>query len=302
MTVLVTGATGTVGAHVMRELRERGVAVRAFVRDPERAALALGGEVEVAVGDLADRGSLDRALRGVDRLFLACGNVPGQVELECGAIDAARAAGVRRVVKLSGPRADVDSPLLFERWHGEIEEHLLRSGLPSVRLRPSAYMSNLLASAEAVKHTGRLFAPAGAAEISYVDPRDVAAAAVVALTTEGHEGATYVLTGPEAITYEQIARDLSAATGRTIEYVDVPEAAARQGMLDAGLPAIVADCIIDNFAAQREGSMARTTDAVSRLIGRKPGRFAEFARDHASLFGAGAPEHAEARALVAERR
>ncbi len=80
----------------------------------------------------------------------------------------------------------------------------------------------------------------------------------------------------------------------------MPEEAARQGMVEAGLPAIVADCIIDNFAAQREGSMARTTDAVTRLIGRKPGRFAEFARDHASLFGAGEPEHTEARALVAE--
>ena len=80
----------------------------------------------------------------------------------------------------------------------------------------------------------------------------------------------------------------------------MPDEAARQGMVEAGLPAIVADCIIDNFAAQREGSMARTTDAVTRLIGREPGRFAEFARDHASLFGAGEPEHTEARALVAE--
>src|SRR5918911_1032860 len=143
MNVLVTGATGTVGSHVVRALRDRGVAVRAFVRDREKAERMLGDDVELAVGQFGDHGSVERALRGIDRLFLACGNVPGQVEHECAAIDAAARAGVARVVKLSGPRADVDSPLLFERWHGEIERHLLASGLPSVVLRPSAYMTNL---------------------------------------------------------------------------------------------------------------------------------------------------------------
>ena len=104
MKVLVTGATGTVGRHVVGALRARGVAVRAFVRDGDKATALFGADVELAIGDFADRASLDRALEGIDRVFLACGNVPGQVEHECAAIDAARAAGVERVVKLSGPR------------------------------------------------------------------------------------------------------------------------------------------------------------------------------------------------------
>jgi uncharacterized protein YbjT (DUF2867 family) len=300
MNVLVTGATGTVGAHVVRALGERGVAARALVRDREKASRLLGEDVELAVGDFADRGSIERALRGIDRLFLACGNVPGQVEHERAAIDAAKAAGVARVVKLSGPRAAVDSSLLFERWHGEIERHLLGSGLPWVLLRPSAYMTNLLANAETVTQTGRLFAPAGAAAITYVDPRDVAAAAAAALAEDGHEGSTYTLTGPEAITYERIADALSAATDRSIEYVDVPDAAARHAMLEAGLPALMADTIVDVFATQRAGSMARTTDAVKALTGREPRAFAQFARDHAALFGAGMTNGAPTRgALVA---
>jgi uncharacterized protein YbjT (DUF2867 family) len=286
MNVLVTGATGTVGAHVVRALRERGVMARAFVRDREKAASLLGEDVEVAVGDFADRSSIERALRGTEALFLACGNVPGQIEHESAVIDAANAAGVQRVVKLSGPRAAADSPLLFERWHGEIERRLLGSGLPSVMLRPSAYMTNLLAYAEAIAQPGKLFAPAGAAEIAYVDPRDVAAAAAAALVTAGHEGNAYPLTGPEAITYERIAQELSAATGRGIEYVDVPGKSAREAMLQSGLPAMMADVVVDVFASYRAGSQASTTDGVRALTGREPGTFAQFARDHATLFGA----------------
>ena len=198
--------------------------------------------MELAVGDFADRGSLDRALRGVDRLFLACGNVPAQVEHECAVIDAAQAAGVGRVVKLSGPRPSLDSPVPFERWHAEIERHLVRSAVPYVLLRPSTYMTNLvMLHADAVRATGRLLAPLGAAEIAFVDPRDVAAAAAATLAGDGHEGAAFALTGPEALTYRRIAQALSAATGRPIEYVDVPEDAARQGMAQAGLPAPMVD-------------------------------------------------------------
>jgi uncharacterized protein YbjT (DUF2867 family) len=286
MRALVTGATGTVGAHVVHALREHGVEPRAFVRDREKAEGMLGEDVELAVGSFSDPDSIGRALHGVDALFLACANVDAQVEYECAAIDAAQAAGVRRVVKLSGPRAAVDSWVLFERWHGEIERHLLGSGVPCVLLRPSAYMTNLLGAADAVRHTSRLFAPAGDARITYVDPRDVAAAAAAALAVEGHEGSTFSVTGPEAVTYEQIARDLSEATGHEIEYVDIPYDAAREAMLQAGLSRMMADSIVDLFVTMQAGTMARPTDAVRTLTGREPRSFAQFAHDHAAAFGA----------------
>jgi uncharacterized protein YbjT (DUF2867 family) len=287
MNVLVTGATGTVGAHVVRALRDRGVPARALVRDPDRAVDVLGADVELAVGDFADRGSLDRALRGIDRLFLACGNVPAQVELECAAIDAAQAAGVGRVVKLSGPRPSLDSPVPFERWHAAIERHLVRSALPYMLLRPSTYMTNLvMLHADTVRATGRLLAPLGAAEIAFVDPRDVAEAAAATLAGDGHEGAAFALTGPEALTYGRIAQELSAATGRPIEYVNVPEDAAREGMAQAGLPTPMADAILAVFAAQRAGALARTTRTIEALTGREPRTFARFAHAHAAAFGA----------------
>ena len=284
MTILVTGATGNVGGHVVRTLAARGVPVRAFVRDRDRAASLFGPDVELAVGDLADRASIDRALAGADRVFLACGNVPGQVEFECTAIDAAAAAGVARVVKLSGPDASVDSPLIFERWHGEIERHLAGSGLPAVLLRPRTYLTNLLAYAGSVAQTGMLFAPAGTAEISFVDTRDVAEAAVSALTGTGHDGRTYTLTGPQAVTFEEVAAALSAAAARPVTYVAVDDEQARQAMLAEGLPPMIVDAIVAIFASQRTGTMADTTDTVRDLTGRPPRTVADFARDHAAAF------------------
>ena len=139
---------------------------------------------------------------------------------------------------------------------------------------------------------------AGEARIAYIDPRDVAAAAAVLLTTNGHEGKAYSLTGPEAITFERIATELSAATGRHVQYVDVPDEAARQAMVKAGLPPMVAATIVDVFGSYRAGAMAHTTDTLRALIGRKPGSFARFARDPATTFGAGAAAPVGAAARV----
>ena len=279
MTILVTAATGTVGRHVVRALTERGAPVRAFVRDPGRAAHLLGPGVELASGDLADPASLRRAMAGVDRLFLACGNIGGQVDLEKTAIDAAAAAGVTRVVKLSGPDADVASPLIFERWHGEIERHLAASGLPAIRLRPRTYMTNLMAYAGSIAQTGMLFAPAGTAAISFVDPRDVGDVAAGALLGAGREGRVYTLTGPEAITFERVAKELSAAIGKPVGYVAVGDDDARRAMIGDGLPPMVADAIVAIFASQKAGSMADTTDAVRELTGRAPRSITDFARE-----------------------
>jgi uncharacterized protein YbjT (DUF2867 family) len=261
--VLVTGATGTVGSAVVRELRERDVAVRAFVRDPAKAT----------------------ALDGVDRLFLACGNVPGQIRCETSAVDAAAAAGVRHIVKLSAHGAEAGSPLAFWDWHGRIERHLAQSGVHAAVLRPASYMTNLLGSADAIAHTGMLFAPAGGARVAMIDPRDVATVAAVALTEGGHDGQGYALTGPAALSYDEIAAALSDATGRTATFVDIDEATARQGMREAGLPGFVVDFLVALFEALRAGAHAVPTDTVRAVTGSEPRSIAAFARDHAAALG-----------------
>lgn len=282
--VLVTGATGNVGSHVVRELQERGASVRAFVRDAGKATKMLGDGVEIVSGDFSDAAAVRRAVEGVEGVFLACSNDPRQVEYENGVIDAAQEAGVRRIVKLSALGAEVGSSVAFWDWHGRIEEHLRVSGLPAVVLRPAFSMTNLLGSAEGVRHAGSLFAPADGASVAMIDPRDVAAVAAVALLEDEHEGKIYTLTGPEVIAFERVAEELSAVAGRHVQFVSVPDEAARQSMIEQGLPEFVAGQIVAVFGFLRQGAQDRTNDTVRALTGRKPQTFARFARDHAPLF------------------
>ncbi|MFJ8015746.1 SDR family oxidoreductase [Streptomyces sp. NPDC096339] len=280
-TVLVTGAAGNVGSKVVMELRTRGIPVRAFVRDRRRAADVLGPEVELVTGDLAEPESVERALDGVERLFLVCANHPRQVEYGTRAIDAAAVAGVRQVVFLSTIGAEAGSPTGFFDQHGRIEEHLRDSGsgaTAGVVLRSGHLMTNILGSAATIREAGRFFLPAGDAPIAMIDPRDVAAAAASVLTTTAHDGRTHVLTGPEAIGYGEVATHLSHALGHPVEYVDVPDEAAVAAMAGAGLPQWLAEQVVAVFGALRDGVNASTTDAVRELTGREPRGYEDFAR------------------------
>ena len=215
-TTLVTGATGNVGSAVVGELAARGVPVRAFVRDPARAAAALGPDLELAVGDFADPASIRAALEGIDVVFLACGNLPPQVEYETNVIEAAARAGVRRLVKLSALGAEPGSRVAFWDWHARIERHLEASGIPSVILRPRYYMTNLLGFVETIRAAGAVFAPAEGVKVPMIDPRDVAATAAAVASEDGHEGRTYELTGPEPVTFSDVAAQLSEVAGRPV--------------------------------------------------------------------------------------
>jgi len=282
--ILVTGATGTTGSEVVRALTARAGRVRAFVRDAEKAGRKLGLSAELAIGDFADPRSLRAALEGTDALFLSCADDPRRVGWETSAIDAAVAAGVRRVVKLSAVGAEQGSPVAFWDWHGQVEQHLRASRTGWVIVRSSWYMSNLLASAPQVAGEGRLYAPAGQARIAMIDPRDVGAAAAAVLAGPGHEGQTCLLTGPDAITFTQVAAGLSAATASRIEFVDVPGDDALQAMIHGGMPAFAAEQVITMFGRLRQGAAQQVTTTVQALTGRAPRDFASFARDHARLF------------------
>jgi uncharacterized protein YbjT (DUF2867 family) len=281
-TILVTGATGNVGPHVVKALRRRGAQVRALIH--ERPG-AFGLDVELAGGDLGDRDSILAACKGTDVLFLACANHPMQVEWETNAIDAAAEAGVRRIVKLSARGAGTGPPDGFWAWHGRIEEHLLASGVPSVLLRPHFSMANLLGSAGSIQAAGMIFAPIGRTRVPMIDPRDIAEAAAVTLTEAGHEGAAYVLTGPEPLTFEEVAAFLSAVAGRRIGFADVPEAAAMDALLMAGMPEPLARNVIAVFGMLRAEPEPEMTDTVEALTGTRPRRLVDYARDHAAQLG-----------------
>ncbi|WP_354644059.1 NAD(P)H-binding protein [Kitasatospora camelliae] len=276
--VLVTGATGHVGPLVVAELLGRGVPVRALVRDADRAARTLGPEVALAVGAFEDPPSLARAAEGAERMFLLCPNHPEQVEHASAAITAAADAGVGQIVMLSTIGAETGSPTVFFDQHGRIEDRLRAAELPWVVLRSAHLMANVLGSAATIREYGRILLPAGEARIAMTDPRDVAAAAGEVLTSRVREGRTHLLTGPEAITYGEVARRLSEALGRPVEYVPVADGAALAGLAQAGLPSWLAEQVVAVFGALRAGAHAAVADGVRELTGREPRGIAEFAR------------------------
>jgi uncharacterized protein YbjT (DUF2867 family) len=282
--ILVCAATGNVGSCVVAELRRRNVSLRAFARDAGRVHDMLGDGIEVAIGDFSDIGAIERALNGVDAVFLASANHPDQTQHETNVIDAAASAGVDRIVKLSNLGAAIGSRLDFSDCHGRIEQHLKASQISATLLRPSFFMSNLLMVSDQIARTGRLSAAAGEGKISMVDPRDVAACAAVCLTDDGHADQTYTLTGPEVLTYTDVAQRLSTVLGWPVEYVSVADDVLRYVSLQAGMSEWFADNLVTLFQLLREGAASQVTDTVEALIKQPPRDFATFARDYSIVF------------------
>ncbi|WP_327000070.1 NAD(P)H-binding protein [Dactylosporangium sp. NBC_01737] len=281
--ILVTGATGTVGATVVQALQARGADVRAFVRDPAAAAAKLG-DVDLAPGDFDDPASLRRALAGVGRVYLSAADGPRKVAHETAVIDAAAGAGVELIVKLSSMHADPASALPAFRWHGEVEAHLRRSDVPAVLLRPAFFMTNLLMVAGGVAHTGLLHAPTAGRRIAMIDIRDVAEVAAAVLLAEGHAGRTYDLTGPSAITFADVAAALAGATGHPVRSVDLTEEQARPRFEGAGLPDWLATHLAGVFGVIRAGGFEHATGEVLRITGRPARDITGFAHDFAAAF------------------
>src|ERR1700712_5503018 len=198
MMILVTGATGKVGSEAVHALRQRGLPVRAFIRNPEKAQRLAQEGAELAEGDFDDPSSVHRAMAGVTSVILVSPGTPAQ---EIGVIDAAVRAGVGHLVKVTSD-ASPDSPIARRRWHAEIEAALVASGLPYTLLRANAYMQNFLALAPAIAKTNGFGSSTGAGRIGWVDARDVAAvAAEITASPAEHIGRTYWLAGPGVVSH-----------------------------------------------------------------------------------------------------
>ncbi|SFO51530.1 NmrA family NAD(P)-binding protein [Amycolatopsis rubida] len=277
-TVLVTGATGTVGSALIPALQDRGSTVRAMTR-----GRPVDG-VETVIADLRDPASIAVALKGVDAVFLNSPSAPDAAELQIQFANLARDAGVHRLVLLSQYAARADSPVRFLRWHAEVEARVEKLGIDYTVLRPNLYLQALLNFSATVAR-GFIAAPIGDAAVSAIDTRDISAAAAAALTADGHSGRTYTLTGPRAVTHAQIADALSAATGRDIAFHDAPAsqfAAALAGLL----PSWQIGGLVEDYAHYARGEAAEVHTAVADLTGRPARDLTDFALDYSAAFAA----------------
>ncbi len=281
MSVLVLGATGNVGPHVVSELTALGESPRVLVRDAARARTLLGHQVDVVAGDVTDPNALTSALDGVDSVFLLSPHSFAMADLQLGAIRTLRRTGIR-IVKLSGTSSAIspDGPYAC-RAHWEVERVLADSGQPFVILRPNSFMQVLVGQLmlSSLRATGTVVNPIGRAGISLIDARDVGAVAARVLTRHDWDGQTLVLTGPRPVGYAELAQLVSARTGTPATVVDVTLDQVRASLVGRGMAEWEADHFREMYELFLAGESEFVTDTVREVTGADP-RTIESFLDH----------------------
>ncbi|HJL40639.1 MAG TPA: SDR family oxidoreductase [Myxococcales bacterium LLY-WYZ-16_1] len=273
--ILVMGASGTVGSLVVRRLVGTGRPVRAAYRT--RPVQAPG--IEAVPVDLATGEGLDPALAGVDDMFLLTADGPDQETLQLTAVERALEAGVSRIVLLSVMGAETEA-FAYARTHRAAERRLEASGRRFVILRPNAFMQNFLTHYRAeIEATGAFALPCGEAAVSHVDARDVADVAAHVLRWDEHDGRVYELTGPQALTFAEVAAIVRSAAGIPVRYRPVDDDTFREASLGFGVPEDVVDRVLEQHRFTRGDSSARITSGVAQVLGRAPRTFADFVRE-----------------------
>ncbi len=282
--ILVTGATGTIGSFVCEQLMESNADFVAMVRSEEKAKPLNEKGINTVIGDFSDVTSLENALKGIDKIFLLSVTSPDSPKLQGNLVKVAKDKGVKHIVKVSALGTSLESKFGIGRYHAMTEKDIRESGIAFTFLQPHSFMHNLIFESGTIKEQGVIYAPLADGKIGMVDARDIAAVAVKALTEDGHEGKTYVLTGPEAISYYDIANTFTSALGKEIKYIPVTSEVAHKGMLDSGMPEWLADDLTGLNQVFAAGKASDISPDVENITGRKARSIEEFVNDFVYLF------------------
>jgi uncharacterized protein YbjT (DUF2867 family) len=297
-TILVTGATGTVGSEVVKQLlsakgerKEEDMIIKAAVRSANDSTFRNLG-VEVVELDFNKPDTLSAALRGVDKLFLLTPFQSNMVDLTSNLVNEANKAGVKYIVKQSVLGANAEQAITPSRLHRQAEKVIEESGIPFTFLRPNFFMQNFVTFySHFIKTQGAFYVSAGDAKASFVDVRDIAAVAVQALSKSRskngeskHIGKAYDITGSEALSYGQAAEILSKEIEKKVNYVNISDEDARKGMKDMGVDEWTINSMIELFGITRAGYLSEISPAVEQVTGKKPITFSQFAKDYAQAF------------------
>ncbi len=281
MTILITGATGDVGSRVARQLIAQGIRPRILVRSAEKAQAVFGQSAEICVGDFGEPASIRAAMRGVHTLFLV--NVGPEIpQRDEGVATIARKEEVRRIVKLSS--LDVQLGLAIGAWHEKGEAAIRASGVPFTFVRPTGFMSNLLAWAHPIKTEGIVRSSTGNGRRPFIHSEDIAAVSVAALLDEEYAGRILSVTGPKALTFGDATQIIAQAIGKELVYrtISDEEAGERYSRISDSPEETAAHVAL--WRAIREGRLAATTDEVEKILGREPISLDQWASENAHHF------------------
>jgi uncharacterized protein YbjT (DUF2867 family) len=291
-TILVTGATGTVGSEVIKQLSSATTAtnIKAAIHSLENVKKVKKDRVEAVQIDYNKPESLTAALKDADKLFLLTHDSSKSAEHASNLVAEAKKSGIRHIVKQSVMGADLQADVGTMRLHRLAEKVIEESGIPFTFLRPNEFMQNFVNfHSPSIKSNNAFYLPAQDAKVSIVDVRDIAAVAVKALTDDDgnddkHNNKTYLITGPEALSYHQAAEILSKATGKKISYVNVSDEEARGAMKEMGIDDWTINTISELYDYFRKGYASQVSSAVEEVTGKKPISFSQFAKDYAEAF------------------
>lgn len=285
--ILITGATGRTGAEAAKGLAKRGLAVRALVRNAEKAAPLAAAGVELALGDAADAAAVRAALRGVRKIAIILPNGERQLTLEKQLADLAAEAGVAHILKVSSMESAAGAHNPVHRAHWESEQHIRSRGIAWTMVRPSFYMQNFLGSATTIKAEGRFYFPFGENGAAVLtDSRDVGAFIAQVLASTGHENRSYDVTSQDLLSFRQVGEVFTELLGRPVVYVAQDPVAYKAFLGKFVTSKWHLDAVCDIFAEVAAGYVAHTTDTFARVMGRQPLSLRQFISEHLALFKA----------------
>ena len=281
--ITVFGATGTTGAPLVDTLLAKGAKVRAVTSDPSKLDKLRDKGCEAVTASFSDLAALEQACTGADRIYLV---TPAHLDMrqwKANAIAAAKSAGVQHVVLATGLGASPKAGLTFGKWHSEAQELLKESGLDWTFIQPTYFMQNLLWQADSIAKTGVYHDDLGG-PVSWIDARDIAEVAAEALTGAGHAGKGYGLTGPEALTGEDIAAIVSDETGRSITSTPLSAEDAKAAMVAGGMQDEVAAAMVELASIAPKGYLGGIETTVSDVLGRPARCFRDFVAENRDAF------------------
>jgi uncharacterized protein YbjT (DUF2867 family) len=282
--ILVIGATGTIGGSVCKFLQSENADFVALARNEEKAKSLQQKGFKTVIGDLSDKISLRNAMEGVDKIFLLSVTSPDIPILQGNAAQAATESGIKHIVKISVRGALVNANFNIGRFHGEAEMEIRKLGIPFTFLQPHSFLQNLFFDRQSIVEQNAIYSSMGEGKIPMIDTRDIAEVAVKALLSNGHEGKSYILTGPEAISYHDIVRELTNVLGRKIDYISQTPEEGRRVMISWGMPDWLVDDMVSLNKIYGANQAAEVSPAVEQVLGRKPIPLQKFIRDYKGKF------------------
>ena len=282
--ILLTGATGKTGSATAKALNERGIKFKALIRNEEKreGIESLGGEV--IIGSIENKEAVDQSMVDIETALILLPNSENQLSLEKQLVDSAKQAGANRIVKMSSIEATPDATSPIPRLHLESEEYIKQSGLNWTMVKPNFYMQNLLASAATIKDQGKIFLPMGEGKTGMIDTTDVGKVLAKVLSEDGHESMNHEITGPEILSFFEVAEIFTQGLGKQVDYIDVPLAAYKETLGQFLTNQWHLDAVIDLFKGIADGGIEEKTDTYSNLMGESPKSLSQFISENSFIF------------------